>query len=146
MIPKIIHYVWFGPVSQIPKYQIKFIEEAHNVLEDYKFFLWTQQNFEKEFAISDGYEFLRNKKLYAFIGDYVRLSVLLRYGGIYLDTDVKVLKDFSPLLNQKMFLGYIFDDLIGTAVIGSEPGNSILKDLLNKEDDSFKNAAILIQI
>lgn len=70
-------------------------------------------------------------KKYAFAADYFRLRVLYESGGIYFDTDVEVKKDFAELLNTGLLLGFIYDASIGTAVIGAEKENSLIKSLID---------------
>ena len=70
-------------------------------------------------------------KLWAFVSDYLRLYVLYKEGGIYLDTDVEVVKPFDSLLSNSFFMGYEENDYISTAVIGVEKGNTLIKRLLD---------------
>lgn len=131
-IPKKIHYCWFGGKEK-PNHIKEYIDKWKN-LKDYEIIEWNENNFnvnECKF-IKNAYE---NKK-WAFVSDYARLSVLKKFGGIYLDTDVEVKKDFEPLLNSKMFVGYIYNCSIGTAIIGAEKNNLIISELL----DLYKNA------
>lgn len=127
-IPKIIHYCWFGNNSK-PN-TIKKCLESWNILNEYEIIEWNEKNFDINCNkyVKEAYE---NKK-YAFVSDYVRLKVLFEYGGIYLDTDVEVKKVFDDLLNNELFLGFMYDSLIGTAVIGSKKNNLIIKELLNQ--------------
>ena len=76
---------------------------------------------------------LENKK-YAFAADWLRLYALYLEGGVYLDTDVEIIKKFDDLLTEEtaMLLGYIFDASLGTAVIGAEPGNQVIGALLKQ--------------
>lgn len=69
--------------------------------------------------------------------------MLYEYGGIYLDTDVEVYKSFDNLLNNKMFMGFIFDCLIGTAVIGSEKGNPVMLEWKEILLNDFKRKGAL---
>lgn len=77
------------------------------------------------------------------MSDYFRFVVLYEYGGIYLDTDVEVYKSFDNLLNNKMFMGFIFDCLIGTAVIGSEKGNPVMLEWKEILLNDFKRKGAL---
>lgn len=100
MIPKIIHYCWFGD-KEIPKEQKQYIEEWHKILPDYKFMLWNDNSIDLDIC-----SFVRgayNCGKMAFVADYVRLYALYQYGGIYLDTDVKVLKSFDSYLSNSFF-------------------------------------------
>ena len=76
------------------------------------------------------------KKQLGFIGDYYRLKAVYEYGGIYLDTDVKVYKSFDPLLDYPAFLNFIFDCSVGSAIIGARKGNPLIKALLDMYDNT----------
>lgn len=127
MIPKIIHFCWFGtnPLSEEVK---NYIETWKKHLPDYEIKMWNEDNFNyNEFDFSrEAYQ----KKKYAFVSDFCRLFVLAKHGGIYLDTDVEVLKSFDDLLNQKAFMGYEDFRMIGTSVIGSEPNSEFISEIL----------------
>lgn len=99
-IPKIIHYCWFGN-NELPEVEKKCLKSWKDKLPDYKILFWNEENsnlFECEY-VQQAYD---NKK-YAFVSDYIRIKALYEYGGIYLDTDVEVLKSFNSLLDQKGF-------------------------------------------
>lgn len=147
MIPKIIHYCWFGK-GLIPDKEKNCIETWGNYFPDYEFKLWNEDNFDYQscpFA-KQAYE---NKK-YAFVSDYARAKVLYEYGGIYLDTDVKILKPFDDLFkNAEGVVGFERKAFIGTAVIGCQPQDLCMKELLAyyenhdfvQKDGSFDNIA-----
>ena len=85
----------------------------------------------------DENEFVRRtyaEKQLGFIGDYYRLKAVYEYGGIYLDTDVKVCRSFDPLLSYPAFFNFIFDCSVGSAIIGAQPGNPLVKALLDMYD------------
>lgn len=110
-------------------------------LPDYEIIKWNEKNLEIDKICSDQ-RFLRtcmNLGLWAFASDYLRLYVLYHYGGIYLDTDVEVLRSFTPLLSNQMFLGFEENDYIGTAVIASEPGNKIIRRILDFYEQEIWN-------
>ena len=129
-IPKKIHYCWFGRGDKSRK-----IEEclaSWNILDNYEIVEWNEDNFDincNEY-VKQAY---KNKK-YAFVSDYARLKVLYEHGGIYLDTDIEVKKDLSDFLNNNLFLGFMYDSLLGTAVIGASKNNRIIGELLEKYD------------
>lgn len=129
MIPKIIHYVWFGG-KPMPEKNAKYLESWRKNCPEYTFMLWNEENF--DISSSNNYvkQAFENKK-YAFVSDYVRLYALKTYGGIYLDTDVEVLKSFDDLLDNKMFVCRENSAYISTAVIGAEKDNKIISELLN---------------
>lgn len=142
-IPKLIHYCWFGKNNKsesILKYM-----ETWDKLKDYRIIEWNENNFDIE--SNPFLKFAYEHKKWAFVSDYVRLSVLNEYGGIYLDTDVEIKKSFDELLGDKMFLGLIYDCSIGTAVIGAIPHHPIVQDLLKLYDrSSFEYADNKIKI
>lgn len=139
-IPKIIHCCWFGG-SPLPGYAVKCMDSWKRFCPDYEIKLWNEESFDFSSCkyAAEAYE---NKK-YAFVTDYVRLAVLYEYGGIYLDTDVELLKPLDPLLSKAGFAGfergapgpYGRDFLIATGLgIGSEPKNELIFSMLRDYD------------
>ena len=129
-IPKIIHYCWFGG-KPIPEGLQRCIE-TWSLLNGYTIMRWDESN-----CSFDENEFVRKtyrERQLGYIGDYYRLKALYEYGGIYLDTDVKVYKSFDALLNNKAFFNFIFDCSVGSAIIGAQPGNPLIKNLLDMYD------------
>ena len=129
-IPKIIHYCWFGG-KPLPENLQKCLDSWEK-LKGYTIMRWDESNcsFDENDFVRDTF---REKQL-GFIGDYYRLKAVYEYGGIYLDTDVKINKSFDPLLKHGMFLNFIFDCSVGTAIIGSEKGNPMIKGILDMYD------------
>lgn len=119
MIPKIIHYIWFGG-KPFPKKVQKCIDSWHKYLPDYEFKLWNEESFDVN-SVEFTKQAYANKK-WAFVSDYVRMYALNRYGGWYLDTDVEILKPLSDFENHRMVLGTDHDGAL-TALMGSEPGH-----------------------
>ena len=131
-IPKIIHYCWFGP-KEMSELEEKCIATWSEKLPDFEIKFWNADNFDFsdcEYA-RQAYE---NEK-YAFVSDYVRVQTLLKYGGIYFDTDVEVLKDITSFLDNEAFLGFENKTMVGTAVMGTEPNNWLMK----KMDEHYKS-------
>ena len=99
MIPKVIHYCWFGNNEKSDK--IKFcINTWKKILPDYKFRKWSEKDLDKlgnNIYIKQAY----SAKKYAFVSDVFRLYALYTEGGIYLDTDVEVRKSFNQFLLSK---------------------------------------------
>lgn len=128
MIPKIIHYCWFGN-NPIPMNLKKCIDSWTRNLPDYKIIEWNESNYDvnSEVWTREAYE----QKKYAFVADYVRLKALYEYGGIYLDTDVEVKKSFDSFLNYKAFGGFETLKTLTTGVIGAEKHNNIILEFLN---------------
>lgn len=137
MIPKKIHYIWLGKKPKTKLTEIC-INSWRRVLDDYEIIEWNESNLPLE-------ELKQNKflnrciqlELWAFVSDYIRLYILNREGGIYLDTDVEVLKRFDNFLDQKSFIGYENNDYIGTGIIGAEQESSFIKRLLKFYDDEI---------
>ena len=131
MIPKVIHYCWFGKKHtqvQMDKLQ-KTISNWKNFCPDYQIIEWNEENFDfdsNRFATEAYFT-----KKWAFVADYARLKILEEYGGIYLDTDVELLKNFDIFLNLPAFLGFEEDRFLSTAVIGSEKHNPLIRQLLS---------------
>lgn len=128
MIPKIVHYIWFGGKPYSGTIQ-KCIDSWKNFLPDYEFMLWNEDTFD----ISSACEFVRqayeNRK-WAFVSDYVRVWALNKYGGIYLDTDVEVKKPLDQFLGHAMVLG---TDELGhlTAFMASRPNHPLWQGLID---------------
>lgn len=109
---------------------------------DYEIIEWNEHNFDIEKAIK-GKKFLEEcykRKLWAFISDYIRIKALYEQGGLYMDTDMQVLKDISPLLEKsEILLGYEDKKYANGAIIGATKGHKLLKDLLDfYEEDIMK--------
>lgn len=131
-IPKKIHYCWFGKKEK-PEIVKKCIESWKNILKGYEIKEWNEENFDINFNefTREAYE---NKK-YAFVSDYVRVYALYNEGGIYLDTDVEVFKDFDKFLNNSSFWGFEEKNYIATSTIGAEKGNRVIKEFLDFYED-----------
>lgn len=130
MIPKIIHYCWFGR-GEMPELALRCIESWHKFMPDYEYKLWNEDNFDVNCNpyVKEAYE----AKKYAFVTDYVRLYALFTEGGIYMDTDVEVLKPYDDLLSLPGFTGYEGSKYLPpvTGTIASEAGNPWVKEQLD---------------
>ncbi len=137
MIPKKIHYCWFGgnPLSNEAKCCIKTWKKY---LPEYEIIEWNEQNFDVK--CNDYVREAYKSKKWAFITDYVRLYVLYTMGGIYMDTDVEVLKSLDVFLNDKGFSGFENERSVPTGIMGAEKGNLLIKRLL----DGYNNRHFLI--
>ncbi|MBD9048803.1 MAG: hypothetical protein EGR46_07675 [Ruminococcus sp.] len=130
-IPKIIHYCWVGN-SEKPKSVLKCIESWKKFCPGYEIKEWNESNydFSKNEYMRQAYE----AKKWGFVPDYARLDIIYNYGGIYLDTDVEIIKSFDELLKHKSFFGFE-DTGEGTYFIacglgfGSVAKNSLVKEL-----------------
>lgn len=136
MIPKIIHYCWFGGNDLTDEVK-KYIATWRKYCPDYKIIEWNEQNFDincNEYA-KEAYE----AKKWAFVSDYARLKVLYEYGGIYMDTDVEVVKSFDDLLKCKAFMCFENDKSVSIGTLGVLRKSLLIKDfLLAYEDRHFK--------
>jgi mannosyltransferase OCH1-like enzyme len=133
MIPKIIHYCWFGP-KKIPEIMNRCIGTWESVLKDYDLMLWNENNSPmNQRFVSQAYE----KKNFAFVSDYVRFWALYKYGGIYLDTDMYVLKSFDDLLPNDCFFGWETDleENLSCGVIGANKGNDFIEHIISCYED-----------
>lgn len=134
-IPKIIHYCWFGGTT-IPKDLQQYISTWQEKCPDYTIKRWDESNYDvtKNRYMKEAYD---NKK-WGFVSDYARLDILYEYGGIYLDTDVEVLKNFDELLYQGAFCSFLADFKVNTGNgIGAVPKHRLIKDMM-KEYDNIK--------
>ncbi len=126
---KKIHYCWFGG-KKLPKSVEDCIKTWKKFLPDYEIKQWDESNFDvNSFPfVKEAYE----SKKWAFVSDYVRIYALYEEGGLYLDTDVKILKDPTDVLNQEMVLGYEDSGYVGTAMIYvKNPHSKYIKEILD---------------
>ena len=130
MIPKIIHYCWFGR-GEMPELAQKCIASWHQYMPDWEYKLWNEDNFDVK-CTPYTYEAYSVGK-YAFVSDYVRLWALEREGGIYLDTDVEVFKPLDDLLDYHAFVGFEGSKHlpVGTCVMASEAHGEWVKEQLD---------------
>lgn len=130
MIPKLIHYCWFGR-GGFNDTVIKCIRSWEKKLPDYSIKLWDEGNSPLNHPYAN--KMFRQKK-WAFVSDYVRLYALYNDGGVYLDTDMQVLKNLDCFLNNKCFLGYEDDVNINGGIIGSVKKHLYIKECLKIYD------------
>lgn len=102
MIPKVIHYCWFGR-GPMPEVAQECIDSWRKFMPDYEIKLWNEDNFDVNICTYTA-EAYRAKK-YAFVSDYARLWILYNYGGVYFDTDVKLLASPEHILANGPFMG-----------------------------------------
>lgn len=127
-IPKIIHYVWVGP-QKLPALAQKCIASWKKHLPDYEIIEWNEHNFDinSNRYCREAY----SAKKYAFVSDYIRIAVLCEYGGIYMDTDVEVIKPFADdILNCEAIASYETPTTIQTGVLGCIPGQQMFERIL----------------
>ena len=127
MIPKTIHYCWFGG-KPLPESTKKYIQTWKKFLPDYRIIEWSEANYSVQSApdyVQEAYE----AKKYAFVSDYVRVQKLLEYGGIYFDTDVEVVRPFEQYLEgHSMVMGFEGEQSLTTAFIACCEGHPFMEE------------------
>ena len=128
MIEKIIHYCWFGGKPK-PELAEKCIESWKKFCPDYQLMEWNEENFDvnSNLYVKQAYE----AKKFAFVSDYARLHALYTMGGIYMDTDVMVLKSLDEYLHCSAFMCFESNKKIATCVIGAEQKNLLIEEFLD---------------
>lgn len=138
MIPKKIHYCWFGK-SELPKFAKKCIESWKKYCPEFEIIEWNENNYDvyKNSYMKEAYE---NKK-WAFVSDFARLDIIYREGGFYLDIDVELIRSLDSLCNKHCVLGIESTGYINTGLgFGAEKENKVI-ELMLKE---YKNIHFLI--
>lgn len=137
MIPKVIHYCWFGR-NPLPQAALKCINSWKKYFPDYEIKEWNENNFDVE-----KYAYTREAyaaKKYAFVSDFARFWILYHYGGLYFDTDVEVVKDFDKIISKGPFMGFELNPIndygkdmrVNPGLgIGVTPMHPIYKELLD---------------
>lgn len=148
MIPKIIHYCWFGHNEKTKKMEAC-INSWKKYCPDYQIIEWNEDNF----PLDEQCAFIReayNNGKYAFVSDVVRLIVVYKYGGVYLDTDVELLKSIDELLEHPCYMGWQDDKYVANGLgFGAEKGNLVIGENLQyylennfvNSDGSFRMTA-----
>lgn len=131
-IPKIIHYCWFGGKPK-PKLAEKCIKSWKKYCPDYEIIEWNEDNFDLSTApayVHQAYEAGR----WAFVTDYVRLKGMLEMGGVYMDTDVELIKPLDPYLHHRAFAGFERVGYVQTGLLACEPGFPLFREFLRHYD------------
>lgn len=127
MIPKTIHYCWFGP-NNIPEQLHEYIKTWEKFCPDYEIKLWNEKSFD-----IDSQPFTKSAyeaKKYAYVSDYVRAYALYNFGGIYLDTDVELKENLDSFLVHEAFTGFESKKAPFTAIWGSIEQHSLTHQIL----------------
>ena len=131
MIPKTIHYCWFGR-NPLPKDAVRCINSWRKFFPDYEIKEWNEDNFDVNMIsyTSDAYA----AKKYAFVSDFARFWILYHYGGVYFDTDVEVINPMDDIISRGAFMGIevvrTYPQVAPGLGIGVEPGHAIYKKAL----------------
>lgn len=147
MIPKIIHYCWFGR-NPLPQSALKCIASWKEFFPDYEIKEWNEDNFDvnSNAYTRQAYE----RKKYAFVSDYARFYILYKYGGLYFDTDVEVIKTLDDIIARGPFMGIEVPCKVGETVpagldlgvnpglgLGVNPGLGLYKAILDHYDGLY---------
>lgn len=132
MIPKTIHYCWFGR-GEKPKLAQKCIASWKKFCPDYEIIEWNEENFD---VAMNGYtKMCYEEKKYAFLSDYARLVIVAEHGGLYFDTDVELVKSPDELLSKDAFLGFENEAYVNTGLgFGSVSHGSVVEAMLAEYD------------
>ena len=137
VIPKIIHYCWFGR-NPLPKSAKKCIASWRKYLPDYEIKEWNEDNFDVNIIpyTRDAYQ----AKKYAFVSDYARFWILYHFGGVYFDTDVEVIRSIDDILENGGFMGMEISSsnierrpVVNPGVgMASEAGTELIEEILHR--------------
>lgn len=132
MIPKIIHYCWFGRKEK-PKLAQKCIASWMKYCPDFEIIEWNEDNFDVNM---NGYtRMCYEQKKYAFLSDYARLCVVSEHGGLYFDTDVELIRSVDHLMNHDAFFGFETPEFIASGLgFGSVPHGAAIELMLSEYD------------
>lgn len=138
-IPKKIHYCWFGGQA-IPEQSRLWMESWKRFCPDYEMIQWNESNYDvtKNLYIRQAYE----RQKWAFVSDYVRLDVIEQYGGIYLDTDVELLRNIDDLLKNEAFCGF---EQKGYVAFGLGYGAVKHHGIVRKLRESYEDKRFILQ-
>lgn len=140
MIPKIIHYCWFGR-GKMPELALKCIASWHKYLPEYEYKLWNEDTFDINSVpyVKEAYE----TRKFAFVTDYIRLWALNKFGGVYMDTDVEILRPLDEFMKLPAFTGYEASSSMApvTGLMASAANGVWVKEQLAYYDDKhFRRA------
>lgn len=143
MIPKKIHYIWLGKNSY-PNLMDICINSWREKLPDYEIIEWNEDNLDF-YNLIEKNRFLKEcykRKLWAFLSDYFRIKVLYENGGIYLDTDMQIIKNLDTLLENDFFIGAESEKVISAGIIGVTPKHPLVKKILDFYEEDIWNEPI----
>jgi len=146
-IPKRVFYCWGANESKRPDVELC-IQTWKHFLPDYEIIEINEDsidyfNFQEELKNNKWFKTVYDRKMYAYVSDYIRIKTLYEHGGIYFDTDVSVIKSLDKFLNEPAFVGIqsnsqdIDDDLVEPAILGSQKNNPLFKEILAFYDNEI---------
>lgn len=138
-IPKILHYVWVGG-GKMSDMMLRCIESWKKFCPDYEIIEWNENKFDAN--ENPWVKLALKEKNWSLVSDIMRAWILYNYGGIYLDTDVEILKPLDDFLVHEFFTGYESKRWVNTAVVGSVKGHEIVKRCLSRFDGKSKECKI----
>jgi len=127
-IPRIVHYCWFGRGEKSAKIR-KCMKSWQKQMSGYRLIEWNEDNFDVNcnLYVKQAYE----AKKYAFVSDYARLHALYHYGGIYMDTDVEVIRPLDRFLAHDAFSGFEDEHFLQSGTMGARSKHPWIKELLD---------------
>ena len=133
MIPKVIHYCWFGGIEK-PKLAKRCINSWKKLCSDYEIIEWNESNFD---VYQNAYTtYLYDNQKYAFLSDYARLKIIYENGGLYFDTDVELIKSPDSLLIYGAFYGFENDLYVASGLgFGAEAKHITVRKMLDIYDE-----------
>lgn len=154
MIPRIIHYCWFGRGPK-PAEALRFIAGWRRLHPDFSIIEWNEDNFDVTCSpyVRQAYE----RRRFAFVSDYARGEALLRMGGVYIDTDVELVARLDSLLAHEGFLGFEHGNSVATSTMGFRPGHPLMAAYMRQYagrqfvrpdggEDTTTNVAVLTRL
>ncbi|WP_297599203.1 glycosyltransferase [uncultured Cetobacterium sp.] len=129
---KKIHYIWLGKGPK-PNIMDICINSWREKLPNYEIIEWNEENldFYNEIEKNNFLKECYKRELWAFLSDYFRVKVLYNEGGIYLDSDMQILKNLDIFLNDRVFFGLEDRNQVSAGIIGSEKGHEFIKRVLD---------------
>lgn len=144
MIEKKIHYIWLGGEKSLKVQEI--IKTWKIKLPDYEIIEWNEGNINLE-NLMEKNRFFRecyNRKLWAFASDYLRSKIMYENGGIYLDTDMEILKSLDDFLENDFFIGKENEETISCGIIGAVKNHAFFKKMLDFYEKEVWNSKLYI--
>ena len=136
IIPKIIHYCWFGNGEKSELIQ-KCMDSWKKYAPDFEIIEWNESNC--DIHVNEYVEEAYSKKQYAFVADYFRMKALNEYGGVYMDTDIELLQPLEKYMYCSAFFAFETPDFVNAAIVGAVKNHPLIDELRRSyEEDTFK--------